>query len=42
MVSNEQNPQEYYTIWIQNGDLKCAPFGTETQKDPIITFTKFS
>lgn len=42
MISNENNPQLYYHVYIQNGDLKCAPFGTASFKDPILTFTQFS
>lgn len=41
MVSNNQNPQDYYHIYIQNGELKCAPFGTRSYKDPVITFSQF-
>jgi len=28
MVSSVKNPQDYYHIYIQEGELKCAPFGT--------------
>lgn len=41
MVSNNENPQDYYRIYIQNGELKCAPFGTRSYKDPVITFSQF-
>ena len=42
MVSSENNPQLYYHVYIYDGDLKCAPFGNKSFKDPIITFTKFA
>ena len=42
MVSSRENPLLYYHIYIQQGELKCAPFGTTSFKDPIITFTQFS
>ena len=41
MVSGEKNAQDYYSIYIQNGQLKCAPFGTASFKDPVIVFTQF-
>ena len=41
MVSGAKNPQDYYHVYIQAGELKCAPFGTQSFKDPIITFTQF-
>ena len=41
MVSSVSNPQDYYHIYIENGDLKCAPFGNKSSKDPVITFDKF-
>ena len=41
MISSENNPQLYYHVYIENGDLKCAPFGASFFKDPILTFTQF-
>ena len=41
MVSSENNPQDYYHVYIKDGALKCAPFGSGSQKDPIITFDQF-
>ena len=44
IVSSEKDPYLYYHVYIQNGDLKCAPFGKsqESHKDPIISFSDFS
>ena len=41
MVSNTQNPQDYYHVYIQNGELKCAPFGNRNYRDPVISFSLF-
>ena len=38
MVSAENNPQLYYHVYIQDGDLKCAPFGNKGSRDPVIVF----
>ena len=42
MVSGRINAQLYYHVYIENGDLKCAPFGDVSFKDPVLTFTQFS
>ena len=43
MVSNENtNPAPYYHVFIEQGVLKCAPFGTKSYKDPVIVFTDFN
>jgi len=41
MISSENNPQLYYHVYIQDGSLKCAPFGTKSFRDPVMTFTDF-
>ena len=36
------DPQQYYQVYIStDGELKCAPFGNQQFKDPILTFTDF-
>ena len=43
MTSNEiKNPVSYYHIYIERGELKCAPFGTATYRDPVIVYTDFN
>ena len=42
MVSNDNNPQDYYHVYIEGGVLKCAPFGNGFYKDPIIAFSDFN
>lgn len=32
---------DYYQIYIQNGDLVCAPFGSKDPKDPVLVFDSF-
>ena len=41
MASGVNNPQDYYHVYIESGSLKCAPFGSKSSKDPVITFTQF-
>ena len=31
-----------FEIFIQGGELVCAPFGTEQIRDPVISFEEFS
>lgn len=42
MTSEGSSPFLYYHIYTQGGKLKCAPFGNQSFKDPIVTFQAFS
>ena len=39
---DEAGALPYYTVYIEAGALKCAPFGETGMKDPIVTYTEFS
>ena len=39
---DENGSLPYYTVYIEEGVLKCAPFGRSSFKDPILTFSDFS
>ena len=39
---DENGSLPYYTVYIEEGALKCAPFGRSAFKDPILTFSDFS
>jgi hypothetical protein len=41
MFDNNGNTP-YYQVYIQDGDLVCAPFGTLTFNDPVLVFDDFS
>lgn len=42
MVANENSkPTPYYHVYLEDGALKCAPFGLKSFKDPVIVFTDF-
>ena len=39
---DENGSLPYYTVYIEEGVLKCAQFGRSSFKDPILTFSDFS
>ena len=41
-MTDENGALPYYTVYIEGGALKCAPFGRGSFKDPILTFRDFS
>ena len=42
MVGGETGNIPYYTVYIEDGVLKCAPFGIGGVGDPILEFENFS
>lgn len=39
---DEINDQDFFEIFIQGGELVCAPFGTRSVRNPIVAFTQFT
>ena len=41
-MTDEKNQVPYYTVFIEDGVLKCAPFGVSGVRDPVLVFDQFS
>ena len=42
LTTYDQSAQfPYYQIYIDEGDLVCAPFGLKNMRDPVLRFTDF-
>ena len=37
-MTDEKNQVPYYTIFLEEGILKCAPFGRGGVRDPVLVF----
>lgn len=39
---DEMSDQDYFEIFIQGGELVCAPFGVRSVRNPLVAFTAFN
>lgn len=40
-MSNYDGSFDYYQVYVEGGDLICAPFGSKDPKEPLLRFDSF-